>query len=330
MSSSSSSSGVPPAKGCGDCGVNCGRFRPNDDDASLLCKCEHPEAHHHPCALSQDKVPQIYKEHPVFTNDGRCPDCGLGAGRHRVDVIPSSAALSPAPAGTASGGSSAADIAARLETRLDAVFQRQEEERKSCGEMMQRFAEQVVRISLRVEFDIEASSVGTQPRADVVAGCELLTGQQTIIRSGRRRPVETTRAHVVDRRRNATLRRLALDPDEPGNVMRMPTQWEPLWDRARLGMEPLAVYEGGVVAVRVVCGELHLDRTFRVVPVPPSPGVRLRALWWKWLFYVYNTRGPPLPRPPAFGRPDSQAHMVRLHDELGILPPDGDAALAEI
>eukprot|EP01013_Petalomonas_cantuscygni_P018147 TRINITY_DN354_c0_g1_i10.p1 TRINITY_DN354_c0_g1~~TRINITY_DN354_c0_g1_i10.p1 ORF type:complete len:291 (-),score=25.00 TRINITY_DN354_c0_g1_i10:539-1411(-) len=112
MSSSSSSSGVPPAKGCGDCRVNCAacappaprsgvccRFRPNDDDASLLCKCEHPEAHHHRCGLSQDKVLQ-----PHYLQDGRCPACGLDAGRHRVRVDVGGAPSALAHGEVAAGG----------------------------------------------------------------------------------------------------------------------------------------------------------------------------------------------------------------------------------
>eukprot|EP01013_Petalomonas_cantuscygni_P007926 TRINITY_DN2062_c1_g1_i5.p1 TRINITY_DN2062_c1_g1~~TRINITY_DN2062_c1_g1_i5.p1 ORF type:complete len:292 (+),score=20.39 TRINITY_DN2062_c1_g1_i5:187-1062(+) len=60
---------------------------------------------HHPCALTRGEVLQD----PKLTDDGRCPACGLDAGRHRIEVIPSSAALSPAPAGAAAAAAASGE-----------------------------------------------------------------------------------------------------------------------------------------------------------------------------------------------------------------------------
>eukprot|EP01013_Petalomonas_cantuscygni_P017265 TRINITY_DN343_c0_g2_i2.p1 TRINITY_DN343_c0_g2~~TRINITY_DN343_c0_g2_i2.p1 ORF type:complete len:301 (+),score=21.23 TRINITY_DN343_c0_g2_i2:326-1228(+) len=107
---SSSSSGAASSKGCGDCDKDCGQFVFR---GSTKCEfCKHPEANHHPCALTQES-PLLAK----ILEHGRCPDCGLGAGRHRVDRSSSGVGIEGSQ-----GAAAAAAAAVPLDRPVDDIL----------------------------------------------------------------------------------------------------------------------------------------------------------------------------------------------------------------
>jgi len=63
-------------KGCGDC-RGCGIFIPTTK-GSRVCECDHTEDCHKPCLLTKAEV----LSHPMLSDVGDCPACGLDVGRH--------------------------------------------------------------------------------------------------------------------------------------------------------------------------------------------------------------------------------------------------------
>jgi len=64
-------------KGCGDC-RECAFFLPAPTARSRVCECHHTEDCHKPCLLSKAEV----LSHPMLSDVGNCPACGLDVGRH--------------------------------------------------------------------------------------------------------------------------------------------------------------------------------------------------------------------------------------------------------
>eukprot|EP01013_Petalomonas_cantuscygni_P017266 TRINITY_DN343_c0_g2_i3.p1 TRINITY_DN343_c0_g2~~TRINITY_DN343_c0_g2_i3.p1 ORF type:complete len:336 (+),score=24.87 TRINITY_DN343_c0_g2_i3:326-1333(+) len=151
---SSSSSGAASSKGCGDCDKDCGQFVFR---GSTKCEfCKHPEANHHPCALTQES-PLLAK----ILEHGRCPDCGLGAGRHRVDRSSSGVGIEGSQ-GAAAAAAAAVPLDRPVDDILD-VLRRQGEALQAVqrqgehqGEALQRQGEALQAVQRQGEHQGEA------------------------------------------------------------------------------------------------------------------------------------------------------------------------------